>query len=61
MITYFHEVDFITTPSFIRNLACMLPIGAGVTFKSKFFRVEDVHLSLDECEYHVLLKEIEND
>lgn len=61
MITYFHEVDFITKPSFIRNLDCVPPISAGVAFKGKFFRVEDVHLSLDECEYRVLLKEIEND
>jgi hypothetical protein len=61
MITYFHDVDFITAPSFSRNLDCIPPIGAGVVFKSKFFRVEDVHLSLDRCEYHVLLKKIEND
>lgn len=61
MITYFHDVDFSIAPSFSKNLDCVPPIGAGVTFKGKFFRVEDVHLSLDRCEYHVLLKEIEND
>lgn len=61
MITHFHEVDFSIKPSFSKNLDCVPPIGAGVASEGKFFRVEDVHLSLDECEYRVLLKEIEND
>ena len=61
MITYFHEVDFITAPSFYRFLDCVLPIGAGVAFNGKFFRVEDVHLSIDKGEYHVLLKESESE
>ena len=61
MITHFHEVDFSTAPSFSKFLDGVLPIGAGVALKGKFFRVKDVHLSLDKCEYHVLLKESESE
>lgn len=59
MIVHFYEGC--NEPSFSKNLDCIPPIGAGVTLDGKFFRVEDVNLSLDNCEYCVLLKEIENE